>query len=299
MSSFWSWWVVVLTVATIIGCLWLLQVNSKRRVGTAENDTTGHVWDKDLKEYNNPLPRWWLWLFWITGVFCFAYLAAYPGLVVFDGMFGWTQSGQYDAEVTAAERRFGNVYAAFAGAPLAELHKNPEAVRLGRNLFLNRCATCHGSDARGARGYPNLTDGAWLYGGTPEAIEATITNGRAGAMPALGAALGEQGLNEVVAFILSRAQRGAADAATVAAGQQKFVQFCSACHGPDAQGNQALGAPDLTDNDWLHGAAESDLRDVIMKGRINQMPAQSDVLNADRIRVLVAYVLSLGQGAGS
>jgi len=193
-----------------------------------------------------------------------------------------------------ADRQFGNVYAALANIPLADLPANPEAVRLGRNLFLNRCATCHGSDARGAKGYPNLTDTAWLYGGTPEAVEATISNGRAGAMPGWGPALGDQGTNEVLAFILSRSGRSNIDATLAAAGQQKFVQFCSACHGPEALGNPALGAPNLTDGDWLHGSSEADIRDVIVKGRISQMPAQSDVLSSDRIRVLVAYVLSLG-----
>lgn len=299
MSAFWSGWVVVLTIGTIIGCLWLLQVNSKRRVGKAADDTTGHVWDRDLREYNNPLPRWWLWLFWLTGLFCFAYLVAYAGLVAFDGMLGWTQSGQYEREVAEAERRFGNVYAAFASIPLDELPRHPDAVRLGRNLFLNRCATCHGSDGRGARGYPNLTDDVWLYGSAPETIEATVTHGRTGAMPALGAALGEAGLNEVVAYLLSRSGRGATEANLIAAGQQKFVQFCSACHGPDGHGNPALGAPNLTDEEWLHGSTEADIRDVIMNGRVNQMPAQGGVLNADRIRVLVAYVLSLSQGTGS
>lgn len=299
MSAFWSGWVIVLTLGTVIGCLWLLQVNSKRRVGGAEEDTTGHVWDKDLKEFNNPLPKWWLSLFWITGVFCFVYLAIYPGLGNFFGLFGWSQVNQYEAEMAEADRQFGNVYAALAGIPLAELPANPEAVRLGRNLFLNRCATCHGSDARGAKGYPNLTDAAWLYGGTPEVVEMSIANGRAGAMPAWGPALGEQGVSEVVAFILSRSGRSNADAAAIASGQQKYVQFCSACHGAEALGNPALGAPSLTDDDWLHGSSEADIRDVIVNGRISQMPAQSDVLSADRIRVLVAYVLSLGRDTGS
>jgi cytochrome c oxidase cbb3-type subunit 3 len=298
MSVFWSVWVVILTLVTIIGCLWLLQANSRRRVGGAGDDTTGHVWDKDLREYNHPLPRWWLWLFWITGVFCIVYLLVYPGLGNFAGAIGWTQTAQYDAEVATAERRYGNVYAAFAAIPLAELPRNPEAVRLGRNLFLNRCITCHGSDARGARGYPNLTDGVWLYGSSPETIHETIANGRAGAMPALGAALGDQGLDEVVAYLLSLSGRATATAGTVTAGQQKFVQFCSACHGPTGLGNPALGAPSLADEEWLHGGSEADIRDVIQQGRVNQMPAQSDVLTPDRIRVLVAYVLSLGQESG-
>jgi cytochrome c oxidase cbb3-type subunit 3 len=299
MSAFWSGWVILLTLGTVIGCLWLLQANSKRRVGAADKDTTGHVWDKDLREFNNPLPKWWLSLFWITGAFCFIYLAAYPGLGNFLGVFGWGQVKQYEAEMAEADRLFGNVYAALANIPLAELPANPEAVRLGRNLFLNRCATCHGSDGRGAKGYPNLADKVWLYGGAPETIEATITNGRAGAMPAWGPALGEQGVNEVVAYILSRSGRSSTSTADIGAGQQKFTLFCSACHGPEALGNPALGAPNLTDDDWLHGGAEADIRDVIVNGRVSQMPAQNDVLSPDRIRVLVAYVLSLGNEPGT
>ncbi|RMF96577.1 MAG: cytochrome-c oxidase, cbb3-type subunit III [Gammaproteobacteria bacterium] len=295
MSTFWSVFIIVLVVGQVVGALWLLQAFT-RAPRAPQADTTGHTWDGDLKEYNNPLPRWWLVLFWLTALWLVVYLLLYPGLGSFQGLRGWSQQNQYAEEVAAAQARYGDVYAAFADLPLAELADNPEAVRLGRNLFLNRCATCHGSDARGARGFPNLTDDAWLWGSAPETIQATITNGRVGVMPALGAALGEQGLNEVVAYLLSLSGRGAADPAAVQAGQQKFLQYCSACHGPQAQGNQMLGAPNLTDDDWLHGSSEEAIRDVILNGRQNQMPAQKDFLTADQIRTLVAYVLSLQQG---
>jgi cytochrome c oxidase cbb3-type subunit 3 len=298
MSTFWSWFVIALTVGNIVGCVWLLQAQSRLPAGHSEKDTTGHVWDKDLTEYNKPMPRWWLILFWITAVFGAAYLVIYPGLGTFAGTQGWTQSGQYERERTEAEARYGDVFRAFANVPLAELAKNQDAVRLGRNLFLNNCATCHGSDARGARGFPNLTDKAWLHGGSPEAIELTITNGRTGSMPALGAAVGEQGVAELTAYVWSLSHPGTGDAAAIAAGAQKFQMFCIACHGADGRGNQALGAPDLTDDDWLHVTTAADIGDVIMKGRVNQMPAQQGTLGADRIRVLVAYVLSLGADAG-
>ncbi|GMW07285.1 MAG: hypothetical protein AMXMBFR8_20810 [Nevskiales bacterium] len=297
MSAFWSWFVIVLTVGTIIGCVWLLQAQSRRPAGTSPEDTTGHVWDGDLTEYNKPMPRWWLILFWGTAVFGAIYLALFPGLGTFPGLRGWTQTGQYDHERADAEARFGDVFRAFADVPMTELMHNADALRLGRNLFLNNCATCHGSDARGARGFPNLTDGAWLYGGTPEAIEATISHGRTGVMPALGAAVGEQGVGELAAYVLSLSHPGEGDAGAVAAGAQKFQIFCSACHGTNARGNPAVGAPNLADDDWLHGATAATISDVITKGRTNQMPAQIDLLGPDRIRVLVAYVMSLGSAS--
>ena len=294
MSSFWTAFVIVLVLANVIGALWLLQVFTKqKKTDAGAGGTTGHRWDGDLVEGNNPLPRWWLGLFWITAIFLVAYLVIYPGLGGLAGTLGWTQTRQYDDEVLAAEKKFGAVYQAFASVPLVELPRNPDAVRIGRNLFLNNCATCHGSDARGAKDFPNLTDNAWLYGGDPETIRQTITNGRTGVMPALGAALGPQGLDEVVGYVMSLSGRDSAGQETRAAGQQKFLQFCAACHGATAEGTAALGAPNLRDDDWLHGGTEADIRDVIQNGRINTMPAQGPRLGDDRIRTLVAYVLSL------
>jgi cytochrome c oxidase cbb3-type subunit 3 len=306
MSGFWNVWVWVLTLGTLAGCLWLLQSLTTRRKEKQPEDksTTGHVWDGDLVELNNPLPRWWLWLFWITGIYMLVYLVIYPGLGTFAGIGGWSQKSQYEAEMAEAEQRFGNVFAAFADTPIPDLARNVDALRLGRNIFLNRCATCHGSDGRGAKGFPNLSDTAWLWGNAPEAIVATITNGRAGNMPALGPALGEQGVAEVIAYLRALPKLSAGtDPATLTpeaiAGQQKFMSFCIGCHGADARGNQMLGAPNLSDSDWLHGSTDADIRDVLMKGRSNQMPKQADSLSPDRIRVLAAYVLSLSEGSGS
>jgi cytochrome c oxidase cbb3-type subunit 3 len=293
MSAFWSWFIIILTVGNIVGCVWLLQSQSKLPAGVSTEDTTGHVWDDNLTEYNKPMPRWWLILFWLTAIFGAVYLILYPGLGSFGGTRGWSQVAQYERERAEAEARFGNVFRAFADIPLAELAGNADAVRLGRNLFLNNCATCHGSDGRGARSFPNLTDDAWLYGKAPETIEATITNGRIGVMPALGAALGEEGVAEVAAYVVSLSRPGEGDSAAVATGAEKFQLFCTACHGPEAKGNPAIGAPNLTDDDWLHGRTVADIRDVITNGRTNQMPAQLEILGPDRIRVLVAYLLSL------
>lgn len=295
MSGFWNVFVIVLVVLQIVGAFWLLQSLMSAPKDKGEADTTEHTWDGDLKEYNNPLPRWWLWLFWLTGFWMIGYLIYYPGFGNFAGTSGWTQQKEYQQELADAEARYGDIYAAFAGMSLADMANDPDAVRLGRNLYLNNCATCHGSDGRGAIGFPNLTDGAWLYGGSPETIQQTISNGRTGVMPALGAALGEPGTAEVVAYVRSLSGQGNAAADTVAAGQQKYMQYCIACHGPQGKGMQALGAPDLTDDAWLHGSSAAAISDVITNGRLNQMPAQSALLSEDRIRTLVAYVLSLGE----
>jgi cytochrome c oxidase cbb3-type subunit 3 len=291
MSGFWSLFVIVVTIVSMVVYMLLVQVYSQREVGEKED----HVWDEDLREFNNPLPRWWLGLFWITAIFLAAYLVIYPGLGGFAGTSGWTQQAQYDDEVAAAEARYGDIYAAFATVPLERLAGEPDAVMLGRNLFQNHCVTCHGSDARGARGFPNLTDESWLYGGAAAAIEQSILNGRTGVMPALGAALGEAATAQVVAYVLTLAGRDAPAGVDVEAGQQKFLQFCAACHMPAGTGNPALGAPDLTADAWVHGGSAADIRDVITNGRVNQMPPQRDVLSEDRIRALVAYVMSLGR----
>ena len=292
MSGFWSIYVIVLVLVTIIGSLWLLQALTTKQVDeSAGESTTKHVWDEDLEEFDNPLPRWWLYLFWLTVVYSVGYLVVYPGFGSFAGVSGWTQTGQYDQQIASANERYGDIYAAFAGVPLTELSGDPEAVQLGRNLFQNNCATCHGSDARGARSFPNLTDADWLYGGSPEQIEATISNGRNGVMPPLGAVLGDDGLSDVVAHILSLSNAGPANEN----GALKFGQMCAACHGADGSGNQLLGAPRLKDDIWLHGSTEADIKAVIMQGRMNSMPPQRDHLTKDQIRTLVAYVLSLAE----
>jgi len=298
MSLGWSIYVIFLTAGTIVSCLVVLMWTTKMEVDNDESShTTGHVWDGDIAEGNNPLPNWWLYLFWLTAIFAIVYLIFYPGAGHLTGALGWSQIGQYEQEVAAAEDRYGDVFASFADVPLGELVGDPDAVRLGRNIYMNHCVTCHGSDARGAKGFPNLTTGAWLYGGDPATIEATITNGRNGVMPALGAALGEDGLNDVVAFVQSLSGRKMDDGA-VERGREKYMMMCVGCHGPTGTGMAALGAANLSDDVWLHGADEADIRDVITNGRMSQMPPQRDMLSAERIRTVVAYVLSLSTSAG-
>ncbi len=293
-SGFWDLYIALITLASIAACGVLLLAQSKRRVPGGQSETTGHTWDEDLGEYNNPLPRWWMWLFWITIVFGVVYLVLYPGLGSFKGVWNWTQVSQLEAETARHEEKFGPLYERYAQMEVKALAAEPRALAIGERLFLNHCAQCHASDGAGSRGFPNLTDRDWLWGGTPEAIKASIAQGRAGVMPPMGAALGEQGTKDAAHYVMSLSGL-AHDSIRAARGQPLFAQNCAACHGADGKGNTLLGAPNLTDNTWLYGAAEPVIIETIVKGRMNQMPAQADLLGAARIHLLTAYVLSLSQ----
>jgi cytochrome c oxidase cbb3-type subunit 3 len=293
MSNFWGWFISIITVVSIVGCLWLIRWTSKKAPG--EEDTTGHVWDGDLKELNNPLPRWWLWTFYLTIAFAVAYLVIYPGMGKFGGTSGWTQVGQYDQEVAVAEAKYGELFARMAATDIEALSRDQDALRAGRNLFVNNCAMCHGSDGRGARSFPDLTDGEWMYGGDPSTIQLSIMMGRNGVMPSWGPALGNDGVAQVTEHVLAMNGREH-DADLAAAGADKFAMFCAACHGPDGKGNQALGAPDLTNDIWLHSGSREGIAQLITDGVNNRMPAQGEILGEDRVHVLAAYVYSLSQG---
>lgn len=291
MTTFWSAWIIVLTVTCIGLISWLLLANRKTQHGT--DATTGHSYD-GIEEYDNPLPAWWFYLFVITIVFGIGYLIAYPGLGSFPGLLGWSQEGQLEKETARANATYGPLFAKYAALPLAEVAKDPQALKMGQRLFANNCAQCHGTDARGSFGFPNLTDNDWLYGGAPEQIETTIAHGRNGAMPPWEAALGEDGVQQVVAFVIASGGRQA-DAALAAEGGKKFAMFCSACHGADAKGNQQMGAPNLTDDVWLYGGSPLMLQQTIRHGRTGQMPAWADRLGSERVHLLAAYVFSLSQ----
>jgi cytochrome c oxidase cbb3-type subunit 3 len=299
MSDFFhSGWSIFVAAATVIGllwCLWLLFVASQRKV-MADDNTTGHVWDVDLKEMNNPLPRWWLWLFIITVVFAGIYLALYPGLGRFPGTLGWTSVGQYKTEQQRAQEQIAQIFAKFNGKSAEELAKDSTAMGIGERLFANNCAQCHGADARGSKGFPNLTDGDWQWGGTHADIVTTITNGRMGVMPPLAAAVGTaQDVRNLANYVLSLSG-GAHNSAAAQLGKPKFV-VCAACHGPDGKGNPALGAPNLTDKTWLHGWGEAAIVSIVNSGKTNVMPAFNERLGAEQIHVLAAYVWSLSQTA--
>ena len=292
-SSGWSVFVAVVTVVSMLFCLVLLAIAARRKVMSDDN-TTGHAWDGDLTELNNPLPRWWMWLFIGTVVFSFAYLLLYPGAGSRAGTLGWTSAGQYAAEQKAAREAMAPVYANYAHAPAEALLKDPAAMGIGERLFLNNCAACHGSDGRGSRGFPNLTDDDWLYGGDAATIEATIAGGRVGQMPSMAAAVGgarEQ--RELAHYVMSLS--GSPHDSIAAAGGRKLFGQCAACHGVGGKGNPALGAPNLSDAVWLHGWGEKAIMTTIANGRTNVMPAHKDRLTPEQIHVLAAYVTSLSR----
>ena len=259
----------------------------------------GHVWDEDLQEYNHPLPRWWLNLFYITLAWGAVFLLFYPGLPIFEGLKKWTQYKQYEEELSAADAKYGPIFEKFAAQDIPSLAKNTEAITIGQRLFATYCIQCHGSDARGARGYPNLADTDWLWGGSPAQITETILNGRQGVMPAWGQILGEEKVDDVAEYVLGLSGRPV-DPVVSQRGAAVFAQNCVACHGADGKGNQALGAPNLTDNVWLYGGSQLRVRETIRDGRQGQMPPHREFLGEAKVHLLATYVFSLsGGGSGA
>ena len=272
MSDFWSIWITVITLGNVLACFWLVWWASKpHQINVEEGDVTGHKWD-GLEELNNPLPRWWLWLFYATIIFTMIYFVLYPGLGNFKGVFNWSQQGQHAAEMAAAEEKYGPIFEQYSGQDIPTLAANTEAVEVGKRLYLNHCAVCHGSDAGGAPGFPSLADNDWLWGSSPEQIKASIANGRNAVMPAHGPILGDEGVKDVTEYVASLSGRDH-DAAMAEKGKEKFGQICVACHMPDATGNQALGAPNLTDSIWLYDSTTAGIEQSIRDGRNGIMPA--------------------------
>lgn len=295
----WGFYIAIITLASLAACVVLLKVMSTRKLEPGEKTgTTGHVWDEDLQEWHNPMPRWWMWLFYITIVFSVIYLVLYPGLGAYNGYFGWSSSGQYREEQHQAAARFGPVIDRFLKQDVARVAADPEAREIGQRLFLNYCAQCHGSDAGGSRGYPNLRDSDWLWGGSPEAIRNTLLEGRKGMMPPMGAAVGgADDVRDVAHHVLALAGR-THDGLRAQRGKPKFATACAACHGAEGKGNTQLGAPNLIDDIWLHGGTEAAIVETIVKGRMNEMPAHKDFLDEGKIHLLTAYVLGIsGQAA--
>lgn len=290
VSGFWNTYVMGLVALSLLFCLFVLVSNNKRESGSVE--LHGHVWDENIAEYNNPLPRWWLYLFWITLIFAVAYLAMYPGFGNTKGVLGWSAVGQYETEMRQAEERYAPIFAKYQGMDVAAVAADEEARGAGKRLFVTYCAQCHGADARGAKGFPNLTDKAWNWGGEAETIKTTITGGRMGMMPPFGPVLGPEGVKDVVNYVRSlsglahdslRAQRGA----------ELFQQNCVACHGPEAKGTQAMGAPNLTDGDWLYSSSEAVMTETVQNGRTNRMPGFGEFLGEAKVHLLASYVYGL------
>ncbi len=297
-SDFWHLFVAGATLVSIIACLILLWISGTTKAATHEDNTTGHVWDEDLKEMNNPLPKWWVYLFIITCLFALAYGALYPTFGKFQGALGWSSQGQHAAEVQKVEAKLAPVYAKFTGVSPDQLSKDPQAMAIGERLFMNYCAQCHGSDARGARSFPNLTDKDWLYGGDAAAIKTTITQGRNGVMPPMAEAVGgPEDVRNLAHYVLSLSGTPH-DSVRATLGKSKFGA-CAACHGMDGKGNTAMGAPNLTDGVWLHGWGEEAVVKAIGGGFNNQMPSQAAKLNEAQIHVLTGYVMSLSGKASN
>ena len=291
-SNFWALYVAGITGVSILACALLLWFSGKAKAMTAHDNTTGHVWDGDLREMNNPLPRWWVWLFVITIVFAIAYLVMYPGFGGSPGKLGWTSVGQHQAEVAKGNAETAPLYAKFTAMKVEDVAMDPQAQAIGERLFMNICSQCHASDARGGNSFPNLTDADWLHGGTPEKIVETLVKGRIGQMPPMAAAVGtSDDVKNLANYVLSLSG-GPHDSVRANLGKEKFAS-CAACHGADGKGNQALGAPNLTDDIWLHGYGEAAIVSMVNNGKVNQMPAQGEKLTEAQIHVLSAYVWGL------
>lgn len=297
-SDFWHLFVAGVTLISIIACVVLLWISGTTKASTHADNTTGHVWDEDLKEMNNPLPKWWVYLFIITVVFGLIYGALYPMFGKYQGLLGWSSHGQHAAEVQKMEEAIAPIYARFKDMTPEQLAGDAPAKAIGERLFMNFCAQCHGSDARGAKGFPNLVDGDWAWGHNPESIKTTITEGRMGVMPPMAAAVGSaEDVRNLAHFVLSMSG-SPHDSVRATLGRDKWGA-CAACHGMDGTGNSALGAPNLANNVWLHGWGEEAIVRAVNNGITNQMPAQSTLLNESQIHVLTGYVWGLSNRSGN
>ncbi|GAB2992918.1 cytochrome-c oxidase, cbb3-type subunit III [Psychrosphaera aestuarii] len=317
MTDFWSWWIIILTVFSIVACFVIITANLKNYTHVEEGESMGHEFD-GIEELNNPLPKWWTYLFYFILVWSVGYLALFPGLGNYEGLLGWKSSNQgittlaeskalsekakaegllvaLDQEVRTADEVYGPVFKALADKPILDLAYDDEGFKVGQRLYLQNCALCHGSDARGSTGFPNLRDNDWLYGDSPETIKETLLYGRKAAMPAWEAALGDQGIEEMTAYVLKLAGRKVNDK-LADAGEAKFG-MCAACHGPDGKGSLAhnlpFGAPNLTDNIWLYGGSKKAVEETLRYGRNGVMPAWKDVLGEDKVHVISAYIYNI------
>lgn len=305
MTEFWSWWVALLS----IGC-WLFVTGTlifvlKMRPTLEEDGTTGHVYD-GIKEYDKPMPRWWLAVFWMSIVWAVFYVLLYPSLGNWKGIatveqldgtkVHWTAVNEMEADFAKNNQVFlDNFEKRFAGMSVLDLSDDPRALKIGQSLFRQNCAVCHGSNARGAAGFPNLTDNDWIYGGSPEKIVETLQKGRIAAMPAWQEQLGESGVRATAEYVMSVSGRGGLNGALVTEGADLFKKNCSVCHGANAAGNPALGAPNLTDNIWLYGGDRATIQHTLRHGRAGVMPVFADTLGEERIQLVAAYVYQLSK----
>jgi cytochrome c oxidase cbb3-type subunit III len=299
-SGFWDYYVAIIAVVSIVGCAIFLKSQSSVRIKLGQDgqpETTNHVWDGDLRELQQPMPRWWVALFYLTVVFALGYLFLFPGLGTrYKGALNWSSTGQLKGEVAAADARFGPMFDAFLKRDLVQVAADPRAHQIGERIFLNTCSPCHGSDARGGNGFPDLTREEKIWGSTPDAIETTITNGREGLMPPMAAAIGSA--DEVIdlANYVRSLSHSEHDAARAARGQPKFV-VCAACHGPEGKGTPQIGAPNISNAVLRYGSSVGAVVDAIEHGHHGVMPAHKDVLTPAQIHLVAAYVYSLSHPA--
>ena len=301
MTTFWSFYITILSLGTIVALTWLIFATRKGQRSDTTDQTVGHSFD-GIEEYDNPLPRWWFLLFVGTLIFAIGYLILYPGLGTWKGVLpgyedGWTGVNQWKKEMARAGEQYGPLFAKYAAMPVADVAKDPQALKMGARLFASNCSVCHGSDAKGAYGFPNLTDRDWLYGGEPDTIKTTIMGGRQGGMPAWKDVLGEEGIKNVAGYVRSLSGLKNPEGVDIAAGQKIFATNCVACHGPDAKGTHAMGAPNLTDRTWLYGSSFAQVQQTLRYGRQGKMPAHSERLGNDKVHLLAAYVYSLSLNA--
>ena len=293
VSGFWNMYVIVIVLASIFACALLLYMQGKAKFTPGK--TMGHVWDETLEEYNNPMPRWWSWLFVITVIFSLVYLVLYPGLGKFPGILGWTSVGQNKIERERMDATIQPMYDKYLAMDVKAVAADKQAMETGKRLYLTYCMQCHGADARGAKGFPNLTDSDWLYGGEPEQIKQTIDEGRMGVMPP-HVQLGADTIKDLANYVRSLSGLPN-DSVRAAKGKEAFTSAgCVGCHGPDAKGMAAIGAPNLTDKVWLYGSSEATITETIAGGRQNKMPAWKEFLGEGKVQVLVAYIYSLSHG---
>ncbi len=300
MTSFWSWYIVILTTGTLLALAWLIFATRKGQRSDTTDQTVGHVYD-GIEEYDNPLPRWWFMLFVGTIIFAVGYLVLYPGMGNWKGILpgyddGWTSTKQWEREMDRADAKYGPIFAKYAAMPIEDVAKDDLALKMGGRLFASNCSVCHGSDAKGAHGFPNLTDNDWLWGGDAQTIKTTIMKGRTAAMPAWEAALGNEGVKNVTGYVRSLSGLKNPEGLDLAAGQKSYNTMCVACHGAEGKGNPMLGSPNLTDRIWLYGSSFAQVQQTIRHGRNGQMPAQEDFLGNDKVHILAAYVYSLSHG---
>ena len=293
-SGFWTWFISLTTIFSIVGIIIFVIKFSKRKTGDGSGkvETMGHVWDENLEELNNPLPSWWLFMFFATLIWGAGYLIFYPGLGSYAGVLGWTQTKQFEQEMQTAADTYGPLYEQFKNTDLTELAKNPDALKIGERLYASYCTTCHGSDARGARGYPNLRDNDWLYGGEPETIKTTIMQGRQAAMPVWGKILSHEDVFNVTSYIEQLTGREV-DSMHASLGGEIFQKNCAVCHAADGKGNHQFGAPNLTDDIWLYGGSQKKIMESIESGRNGRMPPHKEFLGEAKVHILAAYIYSL------